>query len=692
MKMFPVLLLTAIGLTAVPYCDAPKPVQAELRRAAAEWDRPQKKAEREANIRAILSALVEKYPDDIQANRRFQNDANLPKDEKIARYRKRLDEKPDDALSIYLYALTLGGRDAVEQKKLYEAALQKDPELAWVHMALAYDYAFGSTPDKKKTTGHVDAFFKLCPTSYDFYTNRMLGQYASPDVLQRVTAALRARVDADIDPDMFGIYEHLWMLEFKVMPPAQHDALRKKVAEDVARIRRMTPQMPLARLRMVRDGLKQANDTAGVNAAEDELIRSFPDSPDACRMVVERWRNQHPYPKPNEDAAKTKDFWQTLYGLSGEWIAKWPMEPQPRASRFSSARQLKDLPPAELKAAMDQLLNFLRGNEVMYGFTPYEHEAAEEYVARGIYIDEIPALAEAGLPAVRERTARQLGDGQLPAEIRKVARAPLQAAEIGAVDLLARAYLKQGASERAGALEKRLEPLVADNENEKAMKMRAASHVAELAGRKMDAFVYLEQSLEVGRKATNDIQKKKNSEVQAEMKRLWTAMGGTEKTWSIRTEKKPAVLEAKGSAGWAAPEKKLGTWELFDLAGKPWSSRELAGKTVFVNVWATWCGPCRVEHPEFQKLYERMKDRTDVAVISFNVDEQTGMVKNYMDEGKFTFPVLFADRLTRSMSDVISIPRNWLIDRQGVHQTEQVGFAASSDWVDRMVEAIEKTR
>src|SRR6185369_645772 len=102
----------------------------------------------------------------------------------------------------------------------------------WPHLALAYDYSYGANVDKAKATAQVDAFFAKCPTSYDFYTNRMLATAASPAVMKRGAAALRERVDAETDPELFGIYEHLWMLEFKALPPVEHPGLRARVARD----------------------------------------------------------------------------------------------------------------------------------------------------------------------------------------------------------------------------------------------------------------------------------------------------------------------------------------------------------------------------------------------------------------------------------------------------------------------------
>jgi len=129
--------------------------------------------------------------------------------------------------------------------RLFDLALKKDSELAWAHMAMAYVYSFGRLADRAKATEHVDAFFNLCPTSYDFYTNRMLGSHGSPQLQKKVAAALRERVQAETDPEVLGIYEHLWTLEFKVTSPTEHAELRKRIAEDVRHIRKLAPHPDL---------------------------------------------------------------------------------------------------------------------------------------------------------------------------------------------------------------------------------------------------------------------------------------------------------------------------------------------------------------------------------------------------------------------------------------------------------------
>jgi thiol-disulfide isomerase/thioredoxin len=59
-----------------------------------------------------------------------------------------------------------------------------------------------------------------------------------------------------------------------------------------------------------------------------------------------------------------------------------------------------------------------------------------------------------------------------------------------------------------------------------------------------------------------------------------------------------------------------------------------------IALWATWCGPCNAELPELEKLYEQLTGRTDIQILTFNIDEDEGLVAPYMKEKGYMFPVL----------------------------------------------------
>ena len=56
--------------------------------------------------------------------------------------------------------------------------------------------------------------------------------------------------------------------------------------------------------------------------------------------------------------------------------------------------------------------------------------------------------------------------------------------------------------------------------------------------------------------------------------------------------------------------------------GRPTTLADYRGKVVLLNVWATWCQPCRVEMPSMERLYRRLGDGSDFRVVAVSIDEQ----------------------------------------------------------------------
>lgn len=122
-------------------------------------------------------------------------------------------------------------------------------------------------------------------------------------------------------------------------------------------------------------------------------------------------------------------------------------------------------------------------------------------------------------------------------------------------------------------------------------------------------------------------------------------------------------------------------FEAKDLQGKTWRLEDLRGKVAYVNVWATWCGPCREELPHVQELFERTRGRDDVVFLTMNVDERPEKVAPFVEQGGYTFPVLFAREYVRGTLATQGIPRNWVIDRNGVWHVDEIGYRPGGDWV-----------
>lgn len=110
---------------------------------------------------------------------------------------------------------------------------------------------------------------------------------------------------------------------------------------------------------------------------------------------------------------------------------------------------------------------------------------------------------------------------------------------------------------------------------------------------------------------------------------------------------------------------KLVDFKLKDLSGRDVSLSDFKGKVVFLNFWATWCGPCRLEMPSMQELYTLLKHR-GFEIVAVNLQEHGEMVQRFVDELGLTFTVLL-DSYGRvgSMYGARSIPTTYIIDREG---------------------------
>ncbi len=115
---------------------------------------------------------------------------------------------------------------------------------------------------------------------------------------------------------------------------------------------------------------------------------------------------------------------------------------------------------------------------------------------------------------------------------------------------------------------------------------------------------------------------------------------------------------------------------LFD--GTVMGSHELRGKVVVLNVWATWCPPCRVEIPALQKLHEVYSDDADVVVLGLATDVQgSRVVEPFLRERGVTYANGLLDRDTRrALGGISHTPTTLVIGPDGVVRHRVLGFFA----------------
>ncbi len=109
--------------------------------------------------------------------------------------------------------------------------------------------------------------------------------------------------------------------------------------------------------------------------------------------------------------------------------------------------------------------------------------------------------------------------------------------------------------------------------------------------------------------------------------------------------------------------------------GKALSMDSLKNKVVFLNLWATWCGPCRAEMPTIQNLYNEVKEK-DVVFILLSIDriDAERKVKEYVAKNKYTFPVYILSGQPNTQLRVPSIPTTFIISKSGRIIRKEVGM------------------
>ncbi|MDR1319701.1 MAG: TlpA family protein disulfide reductase [Treponema sp.] len=141
----------------------------------------------------------------------------------------------------------------------------------------------------------------------------------------------------------------------------------------------------------------------------------------------------------------------------------------------------------------------------------------------------------------------------------------------------------------------------------------------------------------------------------------------------------PEVIRAFQAAGLPVEENGIRPidFELSLLDGTRLKLADLKGRPVFLNFWATWCGPCRSEMPSMEAVYKRLKDR-GFGILAVNVGEDSKQVSPFMRRYGLSFPVAFdTTSQVSTRYGIQAIPTTYIIDKRGLIISRIVG---SIDW------------
>lgn len=139
--------------------------------------------------------------------------------------------------------------------------------------------------------------------------------------------------------------------------------------------------------------------------------------------------------------------------------------------------------------------------------------------------------------------------------------------------------------------------------------------------------------------------------------------------------------------GFLAPD-----FELPTSSGEPTKLSDLRGQAVLVNLWATWCPPCRAEMQSIEKMYQEYKDQGfTVLAVNMTYQDDSSAVMPFVSEQGLTFPILFDE--TGKMANAYqlrSLPSSYFIHRDGTINEVVIGGPMSEALLRTRIEDILK--
>ncbi|HUQ96288.1 MAG TPA: TlpA disulfide reductase family protein [Chitinophagaceae bacterium] len=150
----------------------------------------------------------------------------------------------------------------------------------------------------------------------------------------------------------------------------------------------------------------------------------------------------------------------------------------------------------------------------------------------------------------------------------------------------------------------------------------------------------------------------------------WVAVGLAASLYSCsgeatqKTADAPDVTTATPAVQTTPAKEQLPPFAMVDAAGNTVGIQQFRGKKIFVNLWATWCPPCRAEMPSIEKLYS-IADTSKVQFVMLSLDKDFETAKKYVQTNHFTAPIFYPAGDLPPLFSVNGIPTTFIFNEQG---------------------------
>ncbi len=155
---------------------------------------------------------------------------------------------------------------------------------------------------------------------------------------------------------------------------------------------------------------------------------------------------------------------------------------------------------------------------------------------------------------------------------------------------------------------------------------------------------------------------------------LYNRLSGEVSVGGIATvAQETAAAEETAAPGETTPETQEASnlapdFTVYDLEGNTHKLSDFRGKPVLLNFWASWCGPCQMEMPDFQKFYESHGDQVHFVIVNLTDGQQETVesASAFIEEKGYTFPVYYDTDIDAAMKyGVSAVPVSYFIDAEG---------------------------
>ncbi len=653
---------------------------------------------------AAASGVRKSFPADYFANAFYQDASGAPAPVVVqavplavqAEYAALRDEHPTDPVYLALYARASIGSNTQEAIPRL-TALSFPPAL----LELARIYSSPKFQDKDKLRTVFEAYVKVCaasPAIYDY-----VRPIADASFARDHAAQLRQILQGRTDTESLRLNAMLWTMEFKSVPLAKQGPLRDRVKADAARLRELGPDN-LTAMKSLSYAYALLGDSAGQQWISQNAPAASPSAAIEANHAINKWLSEN---QPGGKAPTEEQLRQQLT-QSDEWVKRWPNELEPLEMRFRALAQLPDSPRDELARVAEQWIRLyeLRGSS---GYPPYPLylDIARVYANRDIHPDQVGGLIEKQVREVLDAVDSPRSDLQYDLDasglmglnskwntLRAAAELYIELRRFDAARSVLAKFGASIANRQADVVEYRYWNLMAQLARGENHPLDALTYERNaIAANRRDMAI---QVREADQADFNARHAKIEADRTAEARALWKTLGGSDEAFqdwlnmpSFAPPPEPRARTAERNP-WKPLNKPLADFRVADIQGKTWRLQDFKGKVTFVNLWATWCVPCREELPYVQRLYDQLRDSGGMAVITLNMDENTGLIEPFMKEHNFTFPALPAFEYVRGQGLNSGLPSTWIVGTDGTILEQRVGAGLSDHWLDDMVAQMQK--